>query len=174
MGHTDRGLAPDSGSHQLALWGQRRFGEKVNVRLDVGASKVLAQESNDGRVVPSWKAQFDVRSPKQTFSATTGRSVGEASGLGRLQVRSAAVVRFARTLTPRLAAGANGTLSRSEDPGRDQSRTFTTKSVEGDFGFRLAQTVELSLSGGYRKLDSGVQSARSGFATLALRVGQNR
>ena len=67
----------------------------------------------------------------------------------------------------------NGTLSRSEDPGRDRSRTFETKSVDGDFGFRFAQNVEISLAGGYRKRDSGVESAQSRFATLTIKVGQN-
>ena len=173
LGHTDRRLLADSDSHRLALWGQHRFGEKVSVRLDVGASKLLSQGSDAGRVIPGWSAQFDVRSPKQTFSATMIHSLSEAFGLGRLQVRSAASVRFARTLTPRLTAGVNGTLSRSEDPGRDRSRTFETKSVDGDFGFRFAQNVEISLAGGYRKRDSGVESAQSRFATLTIKVGQN-
>ena len=173
LSHTDRKVVPDSDLHRVALWGQRSFGERVTFRLDVGASKFHSQGRGAGRVVPSGSAQFDVRSAKQSLSATVLRSTTEAIGLGREQVRSATSLRFTRTLTHRLTAGASGTLNRSEDPGRDPSRTFDTKSVSGDFGVRLALNVELSLSGGYRKLDFGVASARSRFATLALKVGEN-
>ena len=173
FGQASRDGRAGSKVHGVNLWAQRRFGEKVSLRLDAGAHKLVSQGSDGNGVVGSRGVQLDFRTPKQAISATATRSVGEALGLGRLQIRSAASLRIARTLATKLALSVNATVSRSQDPGGNAAQAFDTSSLGGDLGFSLTQNARLVATGGYRRLAPGAAGGtHSRFATLALTVGQ--
>lgn len=174
FGRMSPGGRPSFNLHGATLRTGRRFGEKFSAHLELGARTLISQRTESSRVVPTGAAGFAVRSGKQTIEAGAFRSVSEAFGLGRLQVRSAASLRFARTLTSRVALGLNANLSRSRDPSGGAGLSFVTGVLDGDLKFRLAKDVEFSAAGGYRRLDPiATAHTHSRFLSLSLRVGQN-
>jgi len=174
FGRVTRDRRPSSDMHGATLWGERRFRGTMSLRVDVGAYKLVSQSVDASRVVPTGAATFAVRSTRQTVEAAAVRSVSEAFGLGRLQVRSAASLRYSRILNPWLSVGLSALLNRSEAPSGNERQAFDTLSLGGELGFTLAKDVEVRAAGGYRSLDPGaVGLTHSRFATLTLRVGQN-
>ena len=160
-------------THHATLRGERRVTDTSTVRLELGADRLTSPAPKSGRVAATGAAGFAVRSPKQTLEVSAVRTVSEAFGLGRLQLRSAANLRWARTLTTRLALGLSGSLSRSENPNAVGSQEFFAGILTGEFKLRLAKDAEFAVAGGYRRLDpAGAASTHSRFATLALKVGQ--
>ncbi len=162
------------GTHHATLRGERRVTEASTVRLELGANRLTSPAPESARLAVTGATGFAVRSPKQTIEVSVVRSVSEAFGLGRLQLRSAANLRWARTLTTRLALGLSGGLSRSENPNRVESQEFLTGVLSGEVKLRVANDVEFSAAGGYRRLDpTGAAITHSRFATVALKIGQS-
>lgn len=171
-GRVNRRGQPSVALHGPTLRASRPLSERFSARLEVGARSLASLSSVSaigaaGIVVSS-------RNKNQAVQLDAVRSVSEAFGLDRLQVRSAASLRFSRTLTSSLALGLNGNVSRSQDPNGVQNLSFVTRVLGGSLKFRVASNVGLSAAGGYRIFDP-VAGARthSRFLTLNLNAGQD-
>jgi hypothetical protein len=173
FGHmTPRGQ-PSSDVHGATVRAARRLSEPLSISLELGARTLISQRTDSTRVVPTGSAGFSIRSGKQTIEANAARSVSEAFGLGRLQVRSVASLKYACVATSRLSLGLSTDVSRSQDPSGLTQLSFVTGTLGGNLRFRIARDADFSAGGGYRRLDP-IATARthSRFLSLAVRVGQ--